>query len=160
MHFDNKVVPVVRTDIPTQRVASYTSVHGWRRHLVRKYRPLRRPHCIGRVPSAPRKGHSTPPPLGPCLLWPRSPISATAELLFHKILCCAPCPQHNIFWTNNVLWQVCHNRLLFESQHIIFSKDIVLCAMSATQYLCCESKSNVLWQTCHNTSFLKILCFV
>ena len=44
----------------------------------------RRPHCIRRVPSAPRKGHSTPPPLGPCLLWPRSPISATAELLLHS----------------------------------------------------------------------------
>ena len=30
----------------------------------------------------PRKGHSSPPPLfGPCLLWLRSPISATAELL-------------------------------------------------------------------------------
>jgi len=38
MHFDNKVV--VPTDIPTQRVASYTIVakrlDGWRRHLVRK----------------------------------------------------------------------------------------------------------------------------
>jgi len=46
-------------------------------------RHRRRPHCIRRVPSAPRKGHSTPHPLlGPCLLWPRSPISATAELLF------------------------------------------------------------------------------
>ena len=33
-----------------------------------------------------RKGHSSPPLFGPCLLWPnvakRSPISATAELLF------------------------------------------------------------------------------
>jgi len=44
-------------------------------------RHRRRSHCIRQVPSAPRKGHSTPPPLGPCLLWPRSPISATAELL-------------------------------------------------------------------------------
>jgi len=34
-------------------------------------------------PAPPRKGHSSPAPLfGPCLLWPRSPISATAELLF------------------------------------------------------------------------------
>jgi len=31
---------------------------------------------------APAKGAQQPPPLfGPCLLWPRSPISATAELL-------------------------------------------------------------------------------
>jgi len=41
---------------------------------------------------------------------------------------------HYFFSKNIVLWQVCHNTLLFESQHIIFSKDIVLCAMSATQY--------------------------
>ena len=32
---------------------------------------------------APAKGAQQPPPLfGPCVLWPRSPISATAELLF------------------------------------------------------------------------------
>ena len=35
------------------------------------------------VPAAPAKGAQQPPPLfGPCLLWPRSPISAAAELLF------------------------------------------------------------------------------
>jgi len=64
MHFDNKVV--VRADIPTQRVASYTIVvkrlDGWRRHLVRKYRPPRRPHCIRRVLSAPQR-RTAPPPL-------------------------------------------------------------------------------------------------
>ena len=49
-------------------------------------RHRRRPHCISRVPSAPRKGHSTPAPsLGPRLLWPQSPISATAELLFYLL---------------------------------------------------------------------------
>jgi len=33
-------------------------------------------------PAPPRKGHSSPLSLfGPCLLWPRSPIAATAELL-------------------------------------------------------------------------------
>ena len=31
---------------------------------------------------APAKGHSSPPLFVPCLLWPRSCISATAELLF------------------------------------------------------------------------------
>ena len=31
----------------------------------------------------PRKGHSSPPLFGPYLLWPWSPISAAAELLFH-----------------------------------------------------------------------------
>jgi len=41
------------------------------------------------VPASSReKGTAAPPPLfGPCLLWPRSPISATAELLFFTALC-------------------------------------------------------------------------
>jgi len=45
-----------------------------------------RPHCIRQGPSYPRNwGHSSPPLFGACLLWPRSPISATAdELLFKK----------------------------------------------------------------------------
>jgi len=48
-------------------------------------KPRPRPHCIRRgpqTPSSPRKGHSSRPLFGPCLLWPRSPISTTAELLF------------------------------------------------------------------------------
>ena len=34
---------------------------------------------------APAKGEQQPPLFGSCLLWPRSPTSATAELLFMKI---------------------------------------------------------------------------
>jgi len=34
----------------------------------------------------PRKRHSSLPLFGSCLLWPRSPISATAELLFLKTI--------------------------------------------------------------------------
>ena len=47
-------------------------------------RPQPRPHCVRWGPSSSsRKGHSSPPRLfGLCLLCPRSPISATAELLF------------------------------------------------------------------------------
>jgi len=33
-------------------------------------------------PALREMGTAPPPPLGPCLLWPRSPISAIAELLF------------------------------------------------------------------------------
>jgi len=82
MHFDNKVV--VRTDIRTQRVASYTLLwpNGWMDEEATWYgsRPARRPHCIRRVPIALLKGHSTPSLLGPCLLWlwRRSLISAIA----------------------------------------------------------------------------------
>jgi len=45
-------------------------------------RARHRPHCIRRG-APPRKGHSNPPALfGPYLLWLRSPISVTAELLY------------------------------------------------------------------------------
>jgi len=70
-------------------------------------------------------------------LWPRSPISATAELLFQKILCCA---RNTIFFEkimccdskSNVLWQTCYNTLFFQkilccgrcAQHNIFWKKI------------------------------------
>ena len=37
-------------------------------------------------PAAPRKRHSSLPVFEPCLLWPRSPISATAELLFLHVV--------------------------------------------------------------------------
>ena len=45
-------------------------------------RPRPRPHCIRQGPSSPAKGAQQPLSLfGPCLLWSRSAISATAELL-------------------------------------------------------------------------------
>jgi len=34
------------------------------------------------APPPPRKGHSSPPSFSPRLLWPRSPNSVTAELLY------------------------------------------------------------------------------
>jgi len=37
---------------------------------------------LDRFHAARERGTAPPPLLGPCLLWPRSPISATAELLF------------------------------------------------------------------------------
>ena len=46
-----------------------------------------RPHCTRRGPSSCERGTAPPPLFGPCLLWPLSPISGTAELL----LCsCSP----------------------------------------------------------------------
>jgi len=38
-------------------------------------------HIVRRGPSSPAKGAQQPPLFVPCLLWPRSPISDTAELL-------------------------------------------------------------------------------
>ena len=59
-----------------------------------------RPHCIRRGPSSPRRGHNSSPLFGPCLLWPRLPISATAELLFR--LGCVSC-LHVVFLSPHVL---------------------------------------------------------
>ena len=47
------------------------------------------------------------------------------------------------FSKNIVLWQVCHNTLLFESQHITFQK--ILCCAPCPQHNIFE-KNNVLWQ--------------
>jgi len=66
MHFDNKVV---RTDIPTQRVAhlhycGHTAGAGWMKTPLGTEVDLRAGHIVlyRRVPSAPRKGHSTSTP--------------------------------------------------------------------------------------------------
>jgi len=85
MHFDNKVV--VRTDIPTQRVASYSiacgQTAGWMKTPLGTEIDLRPGHIVLDGPQRSAKGAQHPLPLlGPYLLWPRSPISATAELLF------------------------------------------------------------------------------
>jgi len=59
-------------------------------------RPLSRWHSVGvdlgpghilldGDPAPWQKGHSSPPLFGPCLLWPRSSISTTAELLLKSV---------------------------------------------------------------------------
>jgi len=83
-----------RTQIPLPKGAQSPSfqpmsivLHMWPKGWMDEHaswygsRPRHRPDCIRRGPSCPRKGHSSPLFL-PCLLWRRSPISATAELLF------------------------------------------------------------------------------
>ena len=44
--------------------------------------PRPRPHCTRRGPSSCERGTAVPPLFGSFLLWLRSPISATAELLY------------------------------------------------------------------------------
>ena len=44
----------------------------------------------------------------------RNYYRCTTRSFFQKILCCAPCPQHNILEKNNMLWQVCRNTLFFQ----------------------------------------------
>ena len=59
--------------------------NGWMDEDATWYgsRPRPMPHYVRREPIPPANGAQQPPPLfGPCLLWSRSPISATAELLF------------------------------------------------------------------------------
>jgi len=57
--------------------------NGWMDEDAAWYgsRPRSRPHVVLDGDPPPRKGHSSPPLLGAWLMWPRSPISATAELL-------------------------------------------------------------------------------
>jgi len=48
--------------------------------------PWSRPRCIRRGPSFRERGIAAPSLFDPCLLWPRSPISATAELLYYWVI--------------------------------------------------------------------------
>ena len=68
-------------------------------------------------------------------------FSATTHYFFKKY-CVVRHVRNTIFFEkNNVLWQVCHNTLLFESQHVIFFK-----------------KNIVLLRHVRNTIFLTIMC--
>jgi len=85
--------------------------NGWMDEDATWYgsRHRRRPHCVRRVPSAPRKGLCTPPLLGLCLLWPRSPISATADLVLPQHRTCT-CRGHRLRPLNDFLISTKHLR--------------------------------------------------
>jgi len=54
---------------------------GWMKRPLGTEVDLGSGHIVLDGVPAPAKGAQPPPLFGPCLLWPRSPISATAELL-------------------------------------------------------------------------------
>ena len=64
---------------PVSIVAKMT---GWMKTPLATEVDLGPGHIVLDGVPAPPKGNSSPPIFGRCLLWPRSPISATAELLF------------------------------------------------------------------------------
>jgi len=65
--------------------AYYGQMAGWMNTPLGTEVDLGPGHMVLDGVPAPAKGHMQQPPLfGPCLLWPRSPISATAELLCTK----------------------------------------------------------------------------
>jgi len=73
-----------------QKTGTPTPSNFWPVSIVAKWldgcRPRPRPHCTRRGPSSRERGTAAPPPIfGLCLLWPRSPISATAELLLRLL---------------------------------------------------------------------------
>jgi len=55
---------------------------GWRKTSLGTEVNLGPGHIVRRGASSARKGHSSPPSFRFMLLWPRSPISANAELLY------------------------------------------------------------------------------
>jgi len=80
-------------------------------------------------PAPPRKGHSNPPLFGPCLLWPRSPILATAELLLH-------------------MWKVneCHlqvtDLLIYFTSHVNIYEFVTLMSCDSVCCMCGEACSS------------------
>jgi len=83
---DGTQLPLEKRARPPISVHVYCGqMAGWMKTPPGAPRP--RPHCVRRRPSSPARGaQQHPAPLfGPCLLWPRSPISATVELLFNLL---------------------------------------------------------------------------
>jgi len=76
--------PRKRHTHPTQFLAHVYcgQMAGWMKTPLGTEVDLGADHIVLDGVSAPAKGAQQPPLFGPCLLWPRSPISATAELLY------------------------------------------------------------------------------
>ena len=73
------------TPTPTQFLAHVycPQMAGWMKRPLGTEVDLGSGHIV--LDGVPAKGHSLPPLYGPCLLWPRSPISAIAELLLELL---------------------------------------------------------------------------
>jgi len=50
-----------------------------------------------------QKGHSSPTLFSPCLLWPRSPISATPQILFYYTNCISTQICYCVIWASMLL---------------------------------------------------------
>jgi len=99
-------------------VTSYRPNWKWRRlsSYATWYGSRPRPIVLDGDPAPPPgKGAQQPPSFSPCLLWPRSPISATGEVLLHSsrqtvfILYngppfCPNCPFQWVIWTHLIPW--------------------------------------------------------
>ena len=76
------------TPTPTQFLAHVYcgQTAGWMNTPLRTEVDLGTGHVVlDVVPAVRERGTAPPPSLRLCLLWPRSPISATAELLFYNL---------------------------------------------------------------------------
>jgi len=83
---DGVAAPPVKGAEPPPQFSVYVycgQTAGWMKTPVCTEVDLGPGHIVlDEDPVAPRKGHNSPSVFGPCLLWPRLPISATAKLLF------------------------------------------------------------------------------
>jgi len=82
--FDGEPAPPEKRHSPTQFLANVCCCQtaGWIKMLLGTEVDLDPGHTVldGDL-APPQKGHSRPPLFVPCLLWLRSPISVTTELL-------------------------------------------------------------------------------
>ena len=80
--------PEKGTPVPTQFLAYVYcgQMAGWMKTPLGTEVDLGPGHIVLDGIPAPAKGAQQPPFFGSCLLWPRSPISATAELLYVYVI--------------------------------------------------------------------------
>ena len=86
----NQLPPEKRAHPPPQFLAHvyYGQMDGWMKKPLGTEVDLGPGRIVLDGVQAPSKGAQQPPPplFGSCLLWPRSPISATAELLLNTCI--------------------------------------------------------------------------
>jgi len=79
---DGVAVPPKRGTAPSCRFMSIDQMAGWMKTQLGREVDLGPGHiALDGVPALRKRGTAAPPLFGPCLLSPRSPISATAELV-------------------------------------------------------------------------------
>jgi len=98
-------------------------------------------HVVLNGVPAPAKGAHQPPLFRPCLLWPRSPISATAELLLAVLVVrCSHCRPYKAVTFLIVDTRVCCVRSEFKTRHraclwkVYLSARLSSCVRPLTNY--------------------------
>ena len=124
-------------------------LNGWMDEDATWYgsRPRPRPHCVRQGPSFPA-GHNSSPLFGPCLLWPRSPISATAELVLFSVFVIAIGKPYNFvnnfscdFTSSQKFCPVCYTQFFCFQTTVTETSTLFMSFVTVHLHICCDLPS-------------------